>query len=135
MELLIGKFCQFLTELSSQDMSIFSFLDYNLSKYQRIFSNLVCALILWTSALGLLMVELSVFDSYLPAIHTPTFTFRTILNLSKSQWIFTKFDMCIDIVEICFRLLIAKFHQFLTKLSAHDTIMAGYYYCFMFYLA
>ena len=22
-------------------------------------------------------------------------------NLSKSQWIFTKFDMCIDIVEIC----------------------------------
>ena len=21
-------------------------------------------------------------------------------NLSKSQWIFTKFDMCIDIVEI-----------------------------------
>ena len=23
-------------------------------------------------------------------------------NLSKSQWIFTKFDMCIYIVEICF---------------------------------
>ena len=23
-------------------------------------------------------------------------------NLSKHQWIFTKLDMCIDIVEICF---------------------------------
>ena len=23
-------------------------------------------------------------------------------NLSNSQWIFTKFDMCIDIVKICF---------------------------------
>ena len=34
---------------------------------------------------------------YLPARHL-YFTFRTIT--SKSQWIFTKFDMCIDIVEI-----------------------------------
>ena len=58
------------------------------------------ALILWRSALRLLMGKSSIFDGYLPAIH-PYFTFRTIA--SKSQWIFTKFDtcMCIDIVEIC----------------------------------
>ena len=43
----MGKFCQFLTELSAHNTSVFN-------------------------------------------------------NLSKSQWIFTKFDMCIDIVEIRF---------------------------------
>ena len=32
--LLLGKFCQFLTELSAHDMSMFSFPDDNLSKYQ-----------------------------------------------------------------------------------------------------
>ena len=35
-------------------------------------------------------------------------------NLSKSQWIFTKLDMCIDIVEIGLGLLMGKFDQFLT---------------------
>ena len=39
----MGKFRQFLTELSTRDMSIFSFLDENLSKYQWIFTKLgVC---------------------------------------------------------------------------------------------
>ena len=32
--LLMGKFLQFLTELAACDMSIFSFLDNNFSKYQ-----------------------------------------------------------------------------------------------------
>ena len=32
-------------------------------------------------------------------------------NLSEPQWICTKLDMCIDIVEIALRLLIAKFCQ------------------------
>ena len=34
-------------------------------------------------------------------------------NLSKHQWIFTKFGMCIDIVELWFgiQLLMGKFHQ------------------------
>ena len=41
--LLIGKFRQFLTELSAGDMSEFSFLDDNFSKYQWIFTTLgVC---------------------------------------------------------------------------------------------
>ena len=36
----MGKFHQFLTELSARDMSVFSFLDYNFSKYQWIFTKL-----------------------------------------------------------------------------------------------
>ena len=47
----MGKFPQFLIELSACDTSVFSFLDK---------------------------------------------------NFSKSQWIFTKLGMCIDIVAICF---------------------------------
>ena len=38
--LLMGKFCQFLTELSAHDASMFSFTDDNLSKYQCIFTKL-----------------------------------------------------------------------------------------------
>ena len=51
----MGKFWQFLTEIFACDMSLFSFLDDNLSKCQWISPNLVCALILWRSCLGLLM--------------------------------------------------------------------------------
>ena len=41
--LLMGNFRQFLTELSACDMSVFSFLDDNFSKYQWIFTKLgVC---------------------------------------------------------------------------------------------
>ena len=36
----MGKFLQFFTELSAHDMYVFSFLDYNLSKYQWIFTKL-----------------------------------------------------------------------------------------------
>ena len=36
----MGKFRQFLTELSALDMPIFSFPDYNLSKLQGIFTKL-----------------------------------------------------------------------------------------------
>ena len=36
----MGKFCQFLTELSARDRSIFSFMDDNFSKYQWIFTKL-----------------------------------------------------------------------------------------------
>ena len=39
-------------------------------------------------------------------------------NLSKHQWIFSKLSMCIDIVKIWFELLMKKFHQILTELSA-----------------
>ena len=42
-------------------------------------------------------------------------------KLSKHQWIFTKLVMCIDIV------VMGKCCQMFTELSAHDTIMVGYY--------
>ena len=41
------------------------------------------------------------FSTELSARNTSVFNFQDN-NLSKSQWIFTTFDMCIDIVEICF---------------------------------
>ena len=94
--------------------------------------NLIRALILWRSALGLLMGKFRPFLTELSACNTSVFYFQDN-NLSKSQWIFTKFGMSIDIVEIfALGLLIGKFRQFLTKLSAHDMIMAGYYH-FTFY--
>ena len=51
----MGKFRQILTELSAQYKPIFSFPDDNLSKPQWISPNLICALILWRSVLGLLV--------------------------------------------------------------------------------
>ena len=60
----MGKFRQFLTELSARDMSEFSFPDDTRSKYQWIFTKLgMCiALILWRSALRLLMGKSFIFD-------------------------------------------------------------------------
>ena len=46
----MGKLCQFLTELSIQDKSIFSIPDDDLSNYQWIFANLfVCVEVLQPS--------------------------------------------------------------------------------------
>ena len=87
--------------------------------------NLVCALILWRSDLGLLMGKFHHFLTELSARNTAVFWFQDN-NLSKSEWIFTTLDMCID-MEIWFGLLMDKFHQFLTELSACDMMMAGYY--------
>ena len=53
-------------------------------------------------------------------------------NLSKHQWIFTKLGMCIDIVEIWFRIAYGQSSS-MFELSACDTIMAGYYsFTFLF---
>ena len=43
-------------------------------------------------------------------------------NLSKHQWIFTKFGICIDIIlwRSGLGLLMSKFCQILTKISARD---------------
>ena len=41
-------------------------------------------------------------------------------NLSKHQWIFTKLSMCIDMWRSGLGLLMGKFRQFLTELSARD---------------
>ena len=96
----MDKCRQFLTELSARNMSVFSYLDDNFSKYQWIFTRLgICiALILWRSAFRLLMAKSSIFG--LSGRNTSVFYFLDN-NFSKSRWIFTKFDMCIDIVEIC----------------------------------
>ena len=65
-------------------------------------ANLVCALISWRSGLGLLMGKFrQFFLTDLFVWDTSDFSFLDN-NLSKYQWIFTKLDMCIDIVEICF---------------------------------
>ena len=99
----MGKFRQFLTELSVCDRSVFFFhfqmiTSVNISGFSP---NLVCALILWRSALGLLMGKFHPFWTELSACSSSVVYFQDN-NLSKSQWIFTKFDMFIDIVEICF---------------------------------
>ena len=131
--LLIGKFVQFLTELSARDRSLFSFPDDNLRNYELIFTklgvcidivevcfgiavgqispvtldtsvfsflddnlsningfspNLVSALLLWTSALGLLMGKFRSFWTELSARRTSVSYFQNN-NVSKSQWIFT----------------------------------------------
>ena len=63
--------------------------------------NLVCASILCSSGLGLLMGKFRQILSELSAPDTPIFSFPDN-NLSKHQWIFTKLGTCIDIVEIWF---------------------------------
>ena len=47
------------------------------------------------------MVEVYLFLTELSAHNTFVFYFQDS-NLSKSQWIFTKFDVCVNIVKICF---------------------------------
>ena len=57
-------------------------------------------------------------------------------NLSKCQGILIKLDTCIDIKEICSGLLMVKFRQCLTELSARDMILAGHYsltFLFIYY--
>ena len=63
--------------------------------------NLVCALILWRSGLGLLMGSFRQILTELCAWDTPIFSFPDD-NLSKRQWIFTKLSIGIDVVEIWF---------------------------------
>ena len=41
-------------------------------------------------------------------------------NLGKSQWIFIKLGLCIDIVVLWLGLLMGKSCQILIELSAHD---------------
>ena len=63
--------------------------------------NLVCALILWRSGLGLLMGKFRLILTELSARDTPIFSFPDD-NLSKHQWIFPKLGTCIDMKEIWF---------------------------------
>ena len=111
---------------SAHDTSVFSFLDDNVSKCQWIFTILGICIDIVEICFGIDNGQISsIFDSCLPAIH-PYFTFGTITSkFTKFQWIFTKFDMCIYIVEICFGIALWQFRQFLTELSAGNMIIAG----------
>ena len=62
--------------------------------------NLVCALILWRSGLGMLMGKFPQFLPELSAHDRSIFSFPDD-NFSKCHWIFTKLFVCIDIVKIC----------------------------------
>ena len=69
--------------------------------------NLVCALMLWRSALGLLMGKFCQFLKELSSWGWSIFSFPDV-NFSKCQWIFTKLDISIDIVEVWFRIAKGK---------------------------
>ena len=100
----MDKFCQFLTELSARDTSIFSFPEDNLSRCQWIFTKLGMCIDIVEAWFGVANGQISsIFDNYLPPTH-PYFFFFFFRdnNLSKSQQSFAKLDTRIDIVEIWF---------------------------------
>ena len=115
----MGKFRQFLTELSARDTSDFSFPNNSLSKFQWIFTKLgrcIDIVQIWFGiANGQIM---QIFDR---VSDTSIFLFSGE-NLSTYQWIFTKLSMCIDIVEIWFRIANEQISLFLIELSPHDKI-------------
>ena len=80
-----GQISSILTEVSASNTSIFSFSDDKLSKYELngLSSNLVCALTLWRSDLGLLMgSKFCQFLTELSAPDTSRFSFQDN-NISK----------------------------------------------------
>ena len=82
--------------------------------------NLVCALILWRSGLGLLIGKFHWILTELTARDMPIFSFPDDI-LSKHQWIFTKLGMCLTLWRSGLGLLMGKFRQILRELSAWDT--------------
>ena len=70
-------------------------------------------------------------QSYLPAIH-PYFTFRAITRVTLNGFS-PNLRYALILWRSALGLLLGKFRQFLTELSAHDTIMPGYHR-FMIYL-
>ena len=90
------------------------------------FHQTVCALILWRSGLGMLMgkfcqilTELSARDGHIFVLPEN--------NLSKCQGILTKLGTCIDMKEIWFGIAYGQMSSMFDRVSAHNTIMAGYY--------
>ena len=95
----MGKFHQFLTELSARDTSVFSFLD---DKYQWIFTKLGMCIGILEICFGIANGQIFVHFLTELSIHNTSIFWFPDNNFSKSQRIFTKLDMYIDIVEICF---------------------------------
>ena len=71
----MGKFRQIFTALSARDIPIFSFMDDNLVNNKGFSSNLLYALTLRRSALGLLMGKFCQIFTELSAQDTPIFSF------------------------------------------------------------
>ena len=78
----MDKFCQIFTELSARDMPIFLFPDDNLVNNKGFSSNLLYALTLRRSGLGLLMGKFRQIFTELSAWDTPNF-FLFPNNFSK----------------------------------------------------
>ena len=97
-----GQISSILTALSSRDTPVFSFPYDNFSKYGWIFTNFLCALILWGSGLGLLIGKFRQLLRELSARDTSVVSFQND-HFSQYQSIFTILGICIDIV-ICFRI-------------------------------
>ena len=116
----MGKFCQFLTELSVLDTSLFSFQDDNFSNYQWIFTKLGVCIDIVETRFGIVDGQISsIFDSYLPMtrqyFHFQTMTLVNINGFSPNL-------ICALILwRYALGLLIAKFRPFLTELSACNT--------------
>ena len=78
----MGKFRQFLTELSARDTPIFSFPDDNLSKHQWIFTRLGMCIDIVDIWFEIANGQISPFLTELSAWDTPIFSFPDY-NLSK----------------------------------------------------
>ena len=82
--LLMGKVCQFLTQLPACNTSVFSFPDDNLSKYQWIFTKLGMCIDICRSSLGLLMSKFCKFLTCLPMIGLYFhFQMINVLNINR----------------------------------------------------
>ena len=125
--LLIGKFCQFLSEFSGHHMSVFSFLDDNFSKYQWIFTKLDMSIDIVEIWFGIANGQISsIFDR---AHNLPTtclyFYFLTITWVNING--FSPNLVCASILwRSGLGLLMGKFRQLLTVLPAHPTIVVGF---------
>ena len=83
--LLMGKFCQFLTELSAPDTSVFSCPDDNVSKYYWSFTKLGVCMDILETCLGIVDVQiLSIYDRVICPRH-PYFHFWmiTLVNINE----------------------------------------------------
>ena len=86
----------------------FNFWMITLVSVNGFFPNLVCALILWRSDLGLLMGKFRQFLTELSARYMSVFSFLDD-NFSKCQWIFTRLGICIALILLsALRLIMGK---------------------------
>ena len=74
----------------------------------------------------------SIFDRVI-CPNTSVFYFQDN-NLSKSQWIFTKFDMCFDIMEICFGIAHWQISSIFDRVICPRHNNVGYYRFTLYYM-